>query len=319
MSSIGIIGLGTTGPNEQIARVKESYISLLNEKDNKQPGVIDLAYHAASKACAQAGVNPQEIDVILGASLSITNFSPGTRQIAPRLSWGVHSLLKAENAYAYDIGAADFLCGIDCAAAQVASGKCRNVLVVNCDQFLPENIHQGKTVKHLMSGAGAAIIAKKEQGLQLIGSLHDIADLAENRIRLELIYADHPPFEPKAELCFDGPEECAMQMALTAEKVLVETCERAEVARDGIDHFILPRWSGSFRDELQQRLQLKNPPHPDPELDDGYMFTPAALLDLQRLSAHLLPNEIIAVLSYGFGCGVGCQLYQWKGEVNHAG
>jgi len=312
MSFIGLTGLGVILPNEPVGRVKKSFVSLFSGKKGNDPGVVDLAYYAASSACVQAGISPADIEVVFGSSLSFSNFSAGTTQLAPRLSWGVHNYLKTRKAYAFDVGAADMMLGIETAIAYVASGKARNVLVVGADQFLPENVTRDDASAELLSGAGAAVVSRGGEGFQFLGSAFDHADFPEHRMRLDLTYGDFPASTPLGTLHLEESEEAARRMAGAAEDVLQRAAQQSDLAVGDIAHFVLPRWGGPFRGELRDRLGVQDLLS-DSDPGGGFLFSPAAVMDLMELSPRLAQDDLVAVISYGFGFSAGCQLFQWKG------
>jgi len=312
MSFIGITGLGAILPNEPVGRVKKSFVSLFSGKKGNDPGVVDLAYYAANSACIQAGISPADIELVFGSSLSFSNFSAGTTQLAPRLSWGVHNYLKTRKAYAFDIGAADMMLGIETAVTYMASGKVRNVLVVGADQFLPENVTHGNANAELLSGAGAAVVSQGGKGFRFLGSAFGNADFPEHCMRLDLTCGDFPASIPLGTLHLEEPEEAARRMAGAAEGVLQRAAQQSDLAVGDIAHFVLPRWGGPFRGELCDRLGVQELLS---ESDPGgsFLFTPAAVIDLMKLLPRLVQDDLIAVISYSFGFSVGCQLFQWKG------
>lgn len=122
----------------------------------------DLAYNAAKKALEKSGVTPEELDLIIVATVSPDAFCPS-------VSCLVQDKLKAVNATAFDINAAcsGFVYGLITADALIKTGNYKKALVVGSEVLSKIIDWEDRTTAVLFGdGAGAAIIgASEEEGL----------------------------------------------------------------------------------------------------------------------------------------------------------
>ncbi len=121
---------------------------------DEKTATSDLATEAARKAMEVAGVRPEELDVILVAT--VTGDTP-----FPATACYVQKNIEAVNAAAFDISAAcsGFLYGLTIADSFIASGLYRNVLVIGAEALSKiTDYTDRKTCVLFGDGAGAAML-----------------------------------------------------------------------------------------------------------------------------------------------------------------
>jgi len=117
-----------------------------------------LAAAAARSAMANAGVTPEEIDLILVATITPDTFFPST-------SCHVQRLIGAKNAACFDVNAAcsGFLYSVEIAQQFIANHTYDTVLVIGADKLSSiVNWHDRNTCVLFGDGAGAAILRNRE-------------------------------------------------------------------------------------------------------------------------------------------------------------
>jgi 3-oxoacyl-[acyl-carrier-protein] synthase-3 len=117
-----------------------------------------LAAAAARSAMANAGVRPDEIDLILVATITPDTFFPST-------SCHVQRLIGAKNAACFDVNAAcsGFLYSVEIAQQFIANHTYDTVLVIGADKLSSiVNWHDRNTCVLFGDGAGAAILRNRE-------------------------------------------------------------------------------------------------------------------------------------------------------------
>lgn len=122
-------------------------------------GVVEMAAWAGGKALAAAGVQADDVDLVLLATCTLRFAVPGgAAQVA--------TLLGAHRAGALDLGAAcaGFTYGLALARDAVRSGSARTVLVVGSERFsdIVDPADRG-TAFLFGDGAGAAVVSAAEQ------------------------------------------------------------------------------------------------------------------------------------------------------------
>jgi 3-oxoacyl-[acyl-carrier-protein] synthase-3 len=120
----------------------------------------DMGTRAAAEAIANAGLRPEDIDVIITATTT-----PDT--IFPATSCYLQHKIGARRAAAFDIQAActGFLVGLMTAEGLLRAGRARHVLVVGAEKLSSiVNWEDRNTCVLFGDGAGAAVIGHREGG-----------------------------------------------------------------------------------------------------------------------------------------------------------
>ena len=118
-----------------------------------------LSQEASEHAMASAGVTAAELDAIVLATASPDRLLPST-------ACDLQALLGAENAAAFDIGAAcpGFVYALTVAEGLIASGQSETVLVVGAEKLSAITDFQDRSTAILFGdGAGAAIMRRSSQ------------------------------------------------------------------------------------------------------------------------------------------------------------
>ncbi|MBV9059444.1 MAG: ketoacyl-ACP synthase III [Pseudonocardiales bacterium] len=154
--------------------------------------VVDMAVDAGSKALADAGLAPSEIDAVLVATCTMPSFIPNAAgQTADRI--GVHA------AAAFDINAAcaGFCYGLGTASDMIRAGSARHVLVIGAEKLSDwVDPMDRSTCIIFADGAGAAVVGPVEEGDRpgigpiAAGSAGDLVDTIVISDRNSFIHQD---------------------------------------------------------------------------------------------------------------------------------
>ncbi|OQX74060.1 MAG: 3-oxoacyl-ACP synthase [Campylobacteraceae bacterium 4484_4] len=134
--------------------IKTRYIA---EKDQV---TSDLAVEASKTAIERAGLNPEEIDMIVCATITPDYFC------MPSTACVIADKLGIKNATAFDISAAcsGFVYALSIAKAFVESGMKKNILIIGAEKLSSIVDYTDRTTCVLFGdGAGAAIIGVTEE------------------------------------------------------------------------------------------------------------------------------------------------------------
>jgi 3-oxoacyl-[acyl-carrier-protein] synthase-3 len=121
--------------------------------------VAMLSQEASERAMATAGVTADQLDAIVLATASPDRLLPAT-------ACDLQALLGAENAAAFDIGAAcpGFVYALTVAEGLIASGQSETVLVVGAEKLSAITDFQDRSTAILFGdGAGAAIVRRSSR------------------------------------------------------------------------------------------------------------------------------------------------------------
>ena len=272
--------------------------------------LLQLAARAANAALENAGLVAADIDYILASSVL-----PDT--ITPSLG----CLLQAEigaNCPALDVNAAcaGFLYALDLADALTSSGKANRVLVV-CAEGMTRMVDwtDRSTCVLFGDGAGAAVVDGGEGGLMatLLTSQGDVTHLN--------MYPDpgNSPFAtcrvPARALHMDGPEIYKFAVSHSVSD-LRAVCEKAGVALNDIDHFLLHQANKRIIDAA--RVRLKQPIEKFPMNVEVRGNTSSAsvpiLLDEVNRAGRLHAGDKLAMSAFGAGLTTGACVLTWTKE-----
>jgi len=127
--------------------IKERHIALSTQATS------DLAAIAGQRAIDDAGLNNEDIELIIVATATPDRKAPSTAAF-------VQHKLKAYNAAAFDLAAvcSGFLFGMSVASQYIASGVYNNVLVIGADTFSKITDWTKRDAIFFGDGAGAAVV-----------------------------------------------------------------------------------------------------------------------------------------------------------------
>jgi 3-oxoacyl-[acyl-carrier-protein] synthase-3 len=135
----------------------------IRERRISHVGLGDLAYVAAARALACAGLDGSRIELIVFGSCSYDD------QV-PNMASGIQARIGAQGAAAYDINTActSFLYGLSTATALIRTGVVRNALVIGAELISPFMDWSDRDVAVLFGDGAAAVVLEasgRAQGL----------------------------------------------------------------------------------------------------------------------------------------------------------
>jgi 3-oxoacyl-[acyl-carrier-protein] synthase III len=151
----------------------------IRERRISHVGLGELAYVAAARALAAAGVTGREIELIVFGSCSYDD------QV-PNMASGVQLRIGAHSAAAFDINTActSFLYGLSTASALIRTGVVRNALLIGAELISPFMDWSDRDVAVLFGDGAAAVVlqaTQEEEGL-LAEKLGCYADARETLV-----------------------------------------------------------------------------------------------------------------------------------------
>jgi len=173
MKKVGIIGVGEYLPKKVLTNADlEKMVDTSDEWITTRTGIkqrrmvgrgeatSDLAIKAAKRAIAETSIKPEELDLIIVATI--------TPDMAfPSVACLLQNALQAKHAISFDISAAcaGFVYAIAVAQQFIARGGCKNALVVGAEVLSSITDWKDRNTCVLFGdGAGAAVLAEAKSG-----------------------------------------------------------------------------------------------------------------------------------------------------------
>ncbi len=171
--TIRILGTGSATPSKVVTNYDlETFLDTSDEWIQERTGIgsrhaattettTSLAAEACRKALEDAGKKPEDIDLIIAATVS-----PDCT--FPCLACQVQAEIGADSAVAFDLNAAcaGFLFALDSAAAYIQSGIYKNALIVGAEVLTKIVDWEDRSSCILFGdGAGAAFVAEDTEGV----------------------------------------------------------------------------------------------------------------------------------------------------------
>ena len=262
--------------------------------------LVNLAVAAGRQALEQAEVGPEEIDLVLVATVSPDEILPNAAPLVARE-------LGAHDAGAMDVGAActGFLSALSLAGAQVETGRAERVLVIGADvlsRFI-DPTDRG-TAAIFADGAGAAVVTAANGS---DGSIGDIVLYSDGRGGPS-ICASHA--EQRIRMQGHDTFKAAVQRMSEA---TVEAVGLAALELDEIDLFVYHQANIRILRAVGERLALE----PSRVIDciDRYGNASSATLPIALVDARergmLEPGMNVLLAAFGAGFTWGAGVIEW--------
>lgn len=317
--SFKILGTGSYAPeriltNEELSTMVETSdewimkrIGVKERHVSVNESAVDMGVKAAEKALDDAGIDPSELDLIIGTTITADTICPG-------LACMVQNKLGA-TCPSFDLVAAcsGFVFALDAAAGYFARGNVKKVLVVSSERMSGVIDWKDRgTCCIFGDGAGAAVLGQGDSYIysQFVTKGGD--DVLEVPVK-----SDKSPFyekELKESVVLMNGQETYKFAVVTMSSNIRETVEKAGVRLEDIDIVIPHQANYRIINEARRRL-------PEIEPDkffvniDKYGNTSSAsvpiLLDEVRRAGNIKDGDYVVLAAFGGGLSSGVCLLKW--------
>ncbi len=269
-----------------------------------------LAAEAAENALKSAGVAPEELDLIVAATVT-------SDRIIPMLSCEVQARLGAKKAVAFDIGAAcsGFLFALGTANAYLNTGKYQKALVLGAETLSKIIDWTDRSTCVLFGdGAGAVVVTSEEDSLLgMVQGSDGASGMALNCVNR---MTDNP-FHKAESTTFsyvhmDGPAVYKFAVR-TVPKAIQEALAEAGIVADEVDHYILHQANLRILEAVSARL--KQPMEKFfTNLERCGNISAASvpiLLDEVVRAGKIQKGDIVVLAGFGAGLTWGACVLRW--------
>ncbi|MBD8067544.1 beta-ketoacyl-ACP synthase III [Bacillus sp. PS06] len=305
----GIIGIGRYVPEKVVTNHDlEKIVDTSDEWIRTRTGIeerriasddvntSDMAFHASAEAIEKAGISPEDIDLILVAT--VTPDRP-----FPTVSCMIQEKLGATKAAAMDISAAcaGFMYGIATAKQFIETGSYKHVLIVGVEKLSKiTNWDDRNTAVLFGDGAGAVVMGQVSDGKGILAF-----ELGADGTGGKHLYQDE-------HIIMNGREVfkfAVRQMGESSVRVL----EKAGLSKEDVDFLIPHQANIRIMEASRQRLDL--PEEKMSKTVHKYGNTSAASIPLSLYeeieAGKINDNDVIVMVGFGGGLTWGAIALRW--------
>ena len=271
-----------------------------------------MSVEAAKKALHAAGTEAGELDLIICATLS-------SDRIIPTLACEVQSALGAENAVAFDLGAAcsGFLFGLATADAYLKTGRFHKALVIGAET-LSKMMDWNDRGTCVLFGDGAGAVVVTDEGEDTLLSMVQGSDGAGG---MALCCDNRPAANPYIEagkaagagyVRMDG--QAVYRFAVkTVPKAVQEALEMAGCSADEIALFVLHQANLRIIESVAKRLHQPMEKFPTNLEQCGNISAASVPILLDKVVKDGMINAGDKIVLAGFGAGLtwGACVIRW--------
>jgi 3-oxoacyl-[acyl-carrier-protein] synthase-3 len=273
-----------------------------------------LASEAARRALADAKMQPQDLDIIIVATIT-------PEMVFPSTACFVQAAIGATHAWAFDLSAAcsGFVYALAIAQQYIGSGRYRSALVIGAETLTRITDYTDRASCILFGdGAGAAIL-KAEKSDRSMGVMYSTAFSDGNgwtALNCKAYGSKHPASKPLADpkmtkMTINGKEVYHTAVRRIVE--LVNEClEKCDLKVEDIALFIPHQMNARIIESVGKRLHFT-----DDQIFiniDKYGNTSAAsipiALDEARKTGRLKKGDIVLLVAFGGGLTWGANVIQ---------
>ena len=291
-------------------------------------GTADMALEASRAALAQAGLRPQDLDLIIVATLSPEHAFPGSGVFLQR-KLGLTEGDDAKFVPALDVRnqCSGFLYGLSTAVAHVRAGMARHVLLVGAETHSAalDLSTEGRTVSSLFGdGAGAVVVSATDED-RGVRCVHLGADGRFAEVLCQKIWdIRQRPFIPKNAdrsgtvapdmlwATMDGRVVFKHAVAAMVAS-LMRVCGEQDVELADVDLFFFHQANLRINQFIAQQLGLSEDrvPHNIERYGNTTAATLPLLLSEAVAEGRLRPGMKVALAAFGSGFTWGAALIDW--------
>ena len=325
-TGIAITGSGSATPdgvldNHQLSQIVETSDEWITTRTgirqrclaDAKASLSGLAAEAAKRAIAMAGVEPDQVQLIILATSTPDDLFGTASQI--------QALLGASNAVAFDLTAAcsGFVFGLVTAAQFIRTGVYQNILLIGADMLSRWLDWSDRGTCVLFGDGAGAVMLQADPRDRLLG-FQIRSDGTQNKC-LQLAYKPQTQELVKgievgkgnfAAITMNGKEVYRFAVQKVPE-VIEKALFQANITADDVDWLLLHQANQRILDAVAQRLKI--PSHKVLSNLSQYGNTSAAsiplILDEAVRSGKIQPGDIIASSGFGAGLTWGAAIFEW--------
>jgi 3-oxoacyl-[acyl-carrier-protein] synthase-3 len=325
---VGVLGLGMSVPDKVLTNSDlEKMVDTSDEWITKRTGISErrvlekdvpaseLGYKAARMALEDADLKPEDIDLIIYATIT-------PDYTTPSMACTVQDKLNAVNAAAFDLNAActGFVYSITVAEQFIQTGYYKKVLVIGCDALSKVVDWKDRNTCVLFGdGAGAVVLGKVEKDYGILSSRIGSDGSMGKLLTIPCFYLeDEKEMEKRLHdnkrVIWMGGNEVFKFAVKVMEQSTLEVAEKANLTMDDISYIIPHQANKRIIDGAAKRLKINK--ERVVENISKYGNTSAATIPIALFETYkegkLKKGDNIVVVGFGGGLTWAAALIKWN-------
>jgi len=287
----------------------------ITQRHHAEPGTgaSELALPAVEDALAQRGMEPDEVDLIIVATVTPDTLFPST-------ACRIQHQIGAKNAWGFDLSAAcsSFLYALTTGCDMVAQGRVRNCLVVGSDVMTSiVNMEDRTTCVLFGDGAGCVLVEETTSG-GMIDSAMKIDGVGIPHLYMPAGGSKRPASAEtvanKEHAVHQNGREVFKTAVTEMANISVSLLERSGFRCEDIDWFIPHQANMRIMDKAVQRLKLpaeKMIVNIDRRANTTSATLPSCMHEAVG-DGRLKKGDLLLLAAFGAGYTWGATLLEWS-------
>jgi 3-oxoacyl-[acyl-carrier-protein] synthase-3 len=323
----GILGTGSCLPDNILTNLDlEKMVETSDEWIKSRTGIeerrvadentaaSDLATGAALKAIESAGIKPEDIDLIIVATVTPDMAFPSTACI-------VQKNIGAVNAAAFDLEAActGFIYGLTLADNLIKTSYCKNILVIGVETLTKITDYTDRNTCVLFGdGAGAAIVSEVPEEYGILSTYIGADGRGEHLLYLPAGGSRRPASSYTVENRMHYTRMEGSEVYRFATKMMGEAAEKAlelcGIDKNSIDYLIPHQANIRIIDSAVKRLKISKDKVYINVNKYGNMSSAsiAVAIDEANRNGLLKDGDVVVLVGFGGGLTWGSSVIKWK-------
>lgn len=270
---------------------------------------VSMAVKAAQTALDNGGIEAEEIDLILVATMTPNRIIPG-------IACEVQREIKAVNAVGMDLNAAcsGFVFAYNTAQCYIAAGLYKTILILGSESLSSLVNWEDRSSCILFGDGAGAVVLRAEEGEQLPCVMHSDGVQGKVLVCESRHQKDWQIKENAKETYMFMDGQAVFKFAVKkVPEVIKELLEKAGCVEDEIDWFVLHQANQRIIEAVAKRMKLDIEKFPMnlQECGNTSSASIAILLDEMNRSGKLKRGQKVVLAGFGAGLSWGAALVEW--------
>ena len=274
-------------------------------------GSSDLGEKAVRGLLEKTGTSPEEIDLLICATITPDMFFPATANI-------ISDKVGIKNAFSFDIGAAcsGFLFALQTAAAYIETGRFKKVIVVGADKMSSITDYTDRTTCPLFGdGAGAVLVEPTTEELGVMDSILRVDGSGRKFLNIKaggsVKPASHETVDAREHFVYQEGQSVFKFAVVNMADIAVEIMQRNNLKAEDIAWLVPHQANLRIIEATGKRMGI--PPEKIMINIEKYGNTTAATIPLclWEYESKLRKGDILILAAFGGGFTWGSMYLKW--------